>query len=187
MLNLTDGAILYHGSYAEISCVDLNKCSIGKDFGQGFYLTTSYEQAKNFVPLSVKKQILTGDLNSNIFFGYVNLFKFHQTENTQAFFFDKAGVDWLHFVSSNRDKDIFTDVNEFYSKFDIIGGKIANDKTARTLAAYLDGVFGEPGTKRADDFAIETLLPNKLENQFCFRTNKSISCLTFLKSEKYDV
>ena len=47
--------LLYHGSYTEISTVDLSKCKPGKDFGRGFYLTASFEQAQNFVPLSIKK------------------------------------------------------------------------------------------------------------------------------------
>lgn len=37
--------ILYHGSNVEASAVDLLKCKSHKDFGQGFYLTTSEQQA----------------------------------------------------------------------------------------------------------------------------------------------
>lgn len=54
MLALRDGLTLYHGSYVAISKIDLEKCSPGRDFGQGFYLTSSYEQARNFVPPSIK-------------------------------------------------------------------------------------------------------------------------------------
>lgn len=50
MISLTDGMLLYHGSYAKVENIDLKKCKQGKDFGRGFYLTSSYEQAKNFVP-----------------------------------------------------------------------------------------------------------------------------------------
>ena len=45
MLELKDGFILYHGSYCEVKAPDLAKCAKRKDFGQGFYLTTSKEQA----------------------------------------------------------------------------------------------------------------------------------------------
>ena len=45
MLELKDGFVLYHGSYCEVKEPDLDKCAKRKDFGQGFYLTTSKEQA----------------------------------------------------------------------------------------------------------------------------------------------
>ena len=45
MLELKDGFVLYHGSYCEVKEPDLAKCAKKKDFGQGFYLTTSKEQA----------------------------------------------------------------------------------------------------------------------------------------------
>lgn len=38
--------ILYHGSNQIIEQIDLSKGRKGKDFGQGFYLSDSFEQAK---------------------------------------------------------------------------------------------------------------------------------------------
>ena len=38
--------ILYHGSNVGIESVDLSHSSVGKDFGCGFYLTASKEQAE---------------------------------------------------------------------------------------------------------------------------------------------
>ena len=38
--------ILYHGSNVEIESIDLSRSSVGKDFGCGFYLTASREQAE---------------------------------------------------------------------------------------------------------------------------------------------
>lgn len=57
MRKLVDGMLLFHGSYCEISAPDLEKCAPYKDFGKGFYLTSSYEQAKNFINTSLKKAI----------------------------------------------------------------------------------------------------------------------------------
>ena len=48
MLELKDGFVLYHGSYCELKEPDLAKCAKRKDFGQGFYLTTSKEQAEKY-------------------------------------------------------------------------------------------------------------------------------------------
>ena len=43
MQELTDGILLYHGSYSEISSIDLLYGRRSLDFGRGFYLTTSYD------------------------------------------------------------------------------------------------------------------------------------------------
>ena len=58
MLDLKDGFVLYHGSYCEVKEPDLAKCAKRKDFGQGFYLTTSKEQAESFLRTSLISQML---------------------------------------------------------------------------------------------------------------------------------
>ena len=73
MIKLENGMLLYHGSFAEVSQIDLSMCKQGKDFGQGFYVTSSYEQARKFVRLSVNKQINEGNLPNNRFNGYVSI------------------------------------------------------------------------------------------------------------------
>lgn len=187
MLTLADGTLLYHGSYAAVSQIDLKKCKQGKDFGRGFYVTSSYEQAKSFVPLSISKQINEGNLPADYSTGYISVFRFHRTEDVSIHLFEGADKDWLHFVAANRRNPLFPEIKHFYEKFDIIGGKIANDRTARTLQLYTAGGYGEPGTQEADDIAIMTLLPNRLENQFCFRSDAAIRALEFVRRERYDI
>ena len=70
------------------------------------------------------------------------------------------------------------------AKYDIIAGKIADDATNATLTAYLAGAFGTAGDQEADDFCIKQLLPNKLKDQYCFKTKAAIECLKFVKGEK---
>ena len=52
------------------------------------------------------------------------------------------------------------------------------------MTAYLAGAFGAAGDKEADDFCIKQLLPNKLKNQYCFKTEAAIECLEFVESVK---
>ena len=145
MLELKDEFVLYHGSYCEVKEPDLAKCAKRKDFGQGFYLTTSKEQAESF---------------------------------------EKADVDWLHCIAAHRKKKMFIEVEREMARYDIIAGKIADDATNATLTAYLAGAFGTAGNKEADDFCIKQLLPNKLKDQYCFKTEAAIKCLKFVKGEK---
>ena len=62
MLELKDEFVLYHGSYCEVKEPDLAKCAKRKDFGQGFYLTTSKEQAESFLRTSIAKAIAIGTI-----------------------------------------------------------------------------------------------------------------------------
>jgi hypothetical protein len=187
MLELTDGMLLYHGSFTEISDIDLGKCKSGKDFGRGFYVTSSYAQAESFVPLSINKQINEGYLSREYSTGYISVFRFHMTPDIAIHTFKAADKEWLHFVASNRRRNLFPTIRSWYSGFDIIGGKIANDRTARTLQLYTSGGYGEPGSQEADDIAIMTLLPNRLADQFCFCSTKAIQTLKFIRSDSYDI
>jgi hypothetical protein len=68
--------------------------------------------------------------------------------------------------------------------YDVISGKIANDDTNATIIAYMDNVFGAMGSEQADRMCISLLMPERLQDQFCFRSDKAIAMLEFLKNEK---
>ena len=186
MLAVKTGLMLYHGSYVAIDRIDLNKCAPGRDFGQGFYLTSSLDQARSFVPLSIRKHLAEG---GGIGFGrgFVSSFRVVLHHDLRVCSFAEADADWLHFVAANRRGDLFPELAAAYERFDVIVGKIANDRTARTLQLYVSGAFGEPGTPEADAIATATLLPNRLEDQYCFLTPASIECLEYEGSEPYGV
>lgn len=178
---------LYHGSYTEVSQIDLKKCYRGLDFGKGFYLTTSREQAISFVPNSIKKAISKGLLprDFSVSDGRISKYVYNFNDTLKILEFEKADVDWLHFVAAHRNGRLFPEVVEKYADFDIVIGKIADDQTATTLIAYVSGVYGIPGSAEADEFAIRKLLPNKLKDQYCFRTGRALSYLKFVGSESY--
>ena len=190
MIGLEDGMLLYHGSYVSIPDIDLSRCMGGLDFGRGFYLTSSHEQAYSYVQLSVRKGFdkrgggaFTSSLSAD---GQISVYKFHYDPNILAYFFQEPSIEWLHFVAANRKKDLFPQLLKKYSVIDIIGGKIADDQTARTLQIYISGEgAGEPGTPKADKETIEKLLPNRLKDQFCFRTQDAVEHLEFIRSDRY--
>ena len=187
MIQLEDCMLLYHGSYTSIPHIDLSYCEKGLDFGRGFYLTSSYEQAYNYVQLSVRKAKRFGkvpqDFNPDD--GQVSVYKFHYDPNLLAYCFSGATIAWLHFVAANRKGNLFPQLLTKFSTIDIVAGKIADDQTAKTLQFYISEVFGKPGTPKADKFAIGELLPNRLKDQFCFRTQEAINHLEFVRSDRY--
>ena len=184
MLELKDEFVLYHGSYCEVKEPDLTKCSKRKDFGQGFYLTTAKEQAESFLKTSIAKAIAIRKIEEGQNFGYISTFEFKPVGKLEMHIFEKADVDWLHCVAAHRKRKMFIDVKREMEKYDIIAGKIADDATNATLTAYLAGAFGIAGDQEADDFCIRQLLPNKLKDQYCFKTEAAIACLKFVKGEK---
>ncbi len=186
-MKLSDNILLYHGSYIEIPFIDLKKCSNGLDFGKGFYVTSSFKQALKYIPSAVKKNIRRGILPNDfdIKNARVSIYKLHLKDDLLVHYFEEANIDWLHYVASNRNNMLFEKFKASLESIDIIGGKIANDNTALVLNAYVNGDYGLPGTERTDKFTIESLLPNKLENQFCFKTLKAINALEFVESEPY--
>jgi hypothetical protein len=147
-MTLENGTLLYHGSYAEVSRVDLGPCSPKKDFGRGLYLTTDEGQAIAFVPRSIQKAASLGRIPRDFNQGYVSVFKFNPGFAPASIFeFVDADVAWLKFIASNRrgDAEILRGVVHAPDMFeaDIIAGKIANDATNAVLQAYLSGVYGD--------------------------------------------
>lgn len=170
-----DGFVLYNGSYCEVRDPDLARCAKRKDFGQGFYLTTSKEQAESFLRTSIVKAIATGKIEEGQNFGYVSTFEFQPAGKLEMHVFKNADVDWLHCIAAHRKKKLFVDVEREMAKYDIIAGKIADDATNATLTAYLAGAFGTAGDQEADDFCIKRLLPNKLNDQYASKPKQLLS------------
>lgn len=179
---LTDKMLLYHGSYCEVCFPDLECCARYKDFGQGFYLTTSRSQAENFARISTRKAIANKKVDADRRYGMVSVFQFHFAKELLIKLYPTADAEWLHCIVGHRRKNNFQDVVQKLENYDIICGKIANDNTNATITTYMAGAYGAIGTKAADDICIAMLLPERLQDQYCFRTNAALKSLAFVES-----
>lgn len=184
MLELSDGLLLYHGSYCDVNEPDITKCAKNKDFGQGFYLTSSKEQAESFLNISIIKAIAERKVLVEQNFGYISAFEVRIVNDIKVNIFKEADKEWLHCIAAHRKKHSFVGIEKETDKYDVIVGKIADDATNAVLTAYIAGVFGEIGSNEADEFCIKQLLPNKLKNQYCFKTDKALKCIKHIGSEK---
>lgn len=176
---------LYHGSYCEVTGPELSKCRPAKDFGRGFYLTTNRTQAVKFTRTAVKKAISDGLIRAGTDFGYLNEYicDLKLEKDLLIFEFADADLEWLHCVVGHRKKGSIPDVDK-WQKYDIIAGKIANDNTNLVITTYMDGLYGPTGSETADQIAIRFLEPDNLKNQICFRTDRAMRALKFVKSER---
>jgi hypothetical protein len=184
MIKLENQMTLYHGSYCEVRNPDLSMCAKDKDFGRGFYLTSSREQAVSFLKTSIAKAASAGIIPEDQDYGYVSVFTVNNTDDLGIKIFETADREWLHCIASHRKTTIFKEVKKQLSEFDVIGGKIADDMTNITLVTYINGAFGVVGSDEADSLCIGRLLPERLKDQFCFRSNKALCALEFVQGDK---
>ena len=109
---------------------------------------------------------------------------FEQYNELNSFYFETADVKWLHCIVAHRKDGTFKEIKTSMKDYDVVSGKIANDDTNATILAYMGNLYGPMGSEQADKMCISLLLPERLQDQFCFRSEKAISTLEFLKSEK---
>ena len=150
--------ILYHGSNVEVRHPALLKAQRPLDFGPGFCTTSDLQQASSWAQRTAR---IRKDGKPLVSVYEVN------DESIQALkmlTFDAANKEWLRFVASNR-RQLPQD-----NDWDLVSGPVANDQTMPTLMLFLDGFLTE-------DEAIERLLPQKLKDQYVFKTEAALALL----------
>ena len=152
--------ILYHGSGVVVREPRLLKVQRELDFGKGFYTTSDFEQAAKWAHRTACR------LHQQT--GFVSVYEINETEmgKLRILHFDRTDSDWLRFVVKNRTGQ------EIPADWDIIIGPVANDQTAPVLDLFLDGMYDEKET-------IKRLLPQKLKDQFTFKTEAAIKLLCY--------
>ncbi len=180
---LNKGIYVFHGSYAKVEKPDLRLCMAGKDFGLGFYVTTDIQQARRFVNLSIGKAVKNGVEVEKSNLGYVSTYELMDLDSILSYEFSSADREWLHCVVAHRREGLLPHETDKWNDYEIIAGKIANDNTNRVITGYINGLYGEAGSDSADNIAISLLIPEKLTDQVCFRTEKALDKLRFIKAE----
>ncbi|MCC8150131.1 MAG: DUF3990 domain-containing protein [Lachnospiraceae bacterium] len=156
--------LLYHGSNIAVEKPQIIIADRRLDFGAGFYLTSSYEQAARWADLTMQRRGNGTQI--------VSVYELDEEKLNTLFVykFEQASVEWLKFVSNNRNDISFSD------NHDIVIGPVANDRTMPVLRRYFSGVYTE-------EEAIRRLLPQKLKDQYAFKTEKAISILAFKEAK----
>jgi hypothetical protein len=154
---------LYHGSNVVVEKPRLISPKRLLDFGAGFYLTSDLEQARKWA----SRTTLLREEGQAV----VSVYDVYEKELQMlaVLLFDSPNREWLRYVAANR-MGRQTD-----TQYDVIIGPVANDQVIRTVNNYLNGYFTE-------DIAIQLLLPQKLKDQYAFKTDKAIQILHFLEA-----
>lgn len=151
--------LLYHGSNVAVETPQILKTDRKLDFGTGFYLTSSYEQAEKWAILTARRR------ENGI--PTITVYEVDETamDRLKVHRFDGAGYEWLKYVSANR-KNI-----ELNDDSDIVFGAVANDRTMPVISLYFASIYDEEET-------IKRLLLQKLRDQYAFKTENALGILT---------
>lgn len=159
--------ILYHGSIEIVDNPEVRIPSRSLDYGYGFYTTTSFKQAEDWV----KRK-----LNTNSPIGYVNVYELDEdlVKSLKTLLFESPTEDWLDFVMSNRTN------KDFNHDFDIVYGPVANDKVYAAFALYEGGIIDKQNL-------ISELKAYKLVDQYLFHTDKALKAIKFIEAKEVTI
>lgn len=156
--------ILYHGSLEIVESPEVREPNRTLDYGAGFYLTTSAEQAVDWV----NRKLRNGAKR-----GYVNVYEYNPAFESElsVLEFDKPTEEWLDFVMANRMDRSFTHY------YDIVRGPVANDRVYASFALYEAGLLSKHEL-------ISELKAYKLVNQVLLHTTASLKSIVFVKADE---
>jgi len=157
--------VLYHGSNVAVRTPEIRPLVRALDFGRAFYLTSSEEQAVKWAKTSTLRR---GEGSPTVSVFDVDKEPF---DGLTVLKFQKPTADWLRYVSKNRNQGVDD------SNADVVIGPVANDNTMPVLNLYFKGAYTE-------EEALQRLLPQRLRDQFAFKTERSLACLKFAGSRE---
>ncbi len=153
---------IYHGSTEQVELPEIREPNRTLDYGVGFYLTSSREQAESWVRRKFKGDVLRGWLNVYEYLPEIE-------SDLSVLSFDIPDEQWLDFVMANRMNKDFT------HDYDIVKGPVANDRVYASFALYEAGLLNK-------QTLISELKTYKLVNQILIHTEKALAAIRFIEA-----
>ncbi len=159
--------ICYHGSDTVVDAPKILEPKRPLDFGGGFYVTTSYAQAKNWaIKVAYRNNSKTR---------CVNRYEFDEDaakKNVTVIQFASADENWLDFICDNRS-------GRDTGVYDIVIGPVADDSVYRVVVEYENGDLDK-------ESALKKLKTESLCDQISFATHEALKYLTYIDTEVND-
>lgn len=155
---------VYHGSDTIVDIPRILEIKRPLDFGGGFYVTTSGEQARKW---AVKVAYRNANTHRCI-----NKYEFDEAgamKEVRVIRFACADEAWLDFICANRQGLNMGD-------YDIVIGPVADDMVYRVVVEYENGDIDK-------ELALKRLKTEKLCDQILFHTEKSLEFLHYIETE----
>ena len=156
---------VYHGSLECVETPEIREPNRTLDYGSGFYTTTSYEQAEEWVRRKMK-----GNRAAK---GIVNEYELDidKLQSVKCLLFESPTDEWIDFVMNNRLNKDFT------HDYDIVYGPVANDRVYTCFALYEGGLMSKQNL-------LAELKTYELVDQYLFHTEHALQLLTFTKAHE---
>ena len=156
---------VYHGSLEIVEHPEIRKATRTLDYGEGFYTTTSFQQAEAWVKRRMGE--------NHALHGYVNIyeFDFSSIRKMNSLIFAKPTDEWVDFVMANRTQ------KGYVHSYDLVYGPVANDRVYAAFALYEGGVLDKQSL-------IRELKTYKLVDQYLFHTAESLGYLAFIEAKE---
>lgn len=155
---------VYHGSDTVVDVPRILEAKRPMDFGGGFYVTTSKEQATGWATrVAVRNN--TGNK-------CISRYEFDIESAQKALTlirFDRADEQWLDFICANRQ-------GYTTGEYDIVIGPVADDTVYRVVVEYENGDIDK-------ELALKKMKTEKLCDQILFHTEKSLEYLHYIETE----
>lgn len=154
---------LYHGSIEKVTHPEIRPPQRTLDYGNGFYATTSYEQAERWVRRKMRE--------NKVNVGYINVYEFDPKAmlTHKTITFPTATEEWVDFVMANRIQQ------GFIHDYDIVYGPVANDHVYTAFALYEGHIISKQAL-------IAELRTYTLVDQYLFHTERSLTSLKFIEA-----
>lgn len=151
---------IYHGSIDKVETPEIRESNRTLDYGRGFYTTTSYQQAEDWVRRRMTEK--------KVSVGYVCVYELDESAlpNLKTLIFENPTDEWVDFVMKNRTE------KGFDHEYDLVFGPVANDKVYAAFALYEGGLIDKKTL-------ISELKTYKLVDQYLFHTDKALECIKF--------
>ena len=156
---------IYHGSIEIVERPEIRESNRTLDYGQGFYTTSSYEQAEAWVKRRMAEK--------KVIKGYICVYEFDESvlDELNSLIFETPTEQWVDFVMQNRTQ------KGFVHDYDIVYGPVANDRVYASFALYEGGLISK-------QVLISELKTYKLVDQYLFHTEKAVQKLTFIEAKE---
>ena len=154
----------YHGSDTIIDAPKILEPGRPLDFGGGFYVTTSRDQAARWAAkVAYRNNTITPCVNRYLL----------DLDNAKGMLsvliFEAADEAWLDFICANRS-------GQSTKEYDLVMGPVADDNVYRVVVQYENGDIDKAA-------ALKALRTEALCDQILFHTKRALSFLQYLDTE----
>lgn len=160
--------VIYHGSDVPVSEPKILSSNRLLDFGEGFYTTSSMEQAQRWTQRVKMRRKASAQIVSVYEFDI-----FRAEKDLKLKRFEAPTPEWLHFVTACRSN------METRHEYDIVMGPVANDNVYATIQLYETGLLSEAET-------IVRLKVEKIFDQILFHTEQALHYCRYLRHENVE-